>query len=504
MLKKNRIYLLGMPIWEAFSLQRNQKPLQKRQWLEWSKSKHLEPQSGEYQIDIKSKAIEVELTVAHIVNSKQIVLVLNDVTEKHLAEERKDKLMQVQAARSAARASQRRFVTQYKVARILENAPNLEIAAPKILEVQCKSLGWRVGGMWVVNESRDKLVSLTMWHPPSVNLREFIKFSHQIQFPRGKGLPGRVWEQNKLSWIADVTKDKNFPRANVAEKYNLRSGLAFPIGDHKEFIGVMEFFSDRIEKPNRQMLTGLATIGIQIAQFAKRKELEKQKDDFIGIASHELKTPLTSVKAYTQVMQRQFIKRNDTTGTESMIKVNAQLDKLTSLVEDLLDVTKIEAGRLRFKPSEFDFNKLAQEVVEEMSLSFETYRIMLKGSASKKIYADRERIKQVLLNLTDNAIKYSPHDSKVVVKLESSAELKVSVQDYGIGIAKHKQSHVFDRFFRISGPQAESFPGLGLGLFISSEIIRRSGGRIWVKSRGGSGSTFGFNLPFSEKLRRKK
>lgn len=497
MFKTNRIYLLGSYVWDILPIENERRRILKRDWLGWLQKNRIQRLSGEYRLSVAKKKIDIELTIGYITNTKQAILVVNDITQKRQAEIRRTKLIREQVARNVAQAGQKRFLAQYQVARILESSPNLEVAASRILRVLCRSLGWQAGALWTIDKDTQKLRCLKIWHAPNAKITAFIKASNEMQLPRGKGLPGRIWRHNKPVWVPDVTKDKNFPRASVAAKGGLRSGLAFPIGEKSDFIGVVEFFSDRIEKPNRQMLTGMATIGIQIAQFVKRKELERQKDDFIGIASHELKTPVTSLKAYAQVMQRQFSKSQDAKAAQNMAKINAQLDKLMNLIEDLLDITKLEIGKLQFNLSWFDFNRLAQSVVEEMSLTSEVHKISLKGSVDRKVYADKERIRQVLVNMIDNAIKYSPRGGKIDINLKSSStELTVSVRDHGVGISEEKQSQVFERFFRVSGPQAKSLPGLGLGLFISGEIIKRLGGRIWLKSHLGKGSTFYFSLPF--------
>lgn len=232
----------------------------------------------------------------------------------------------------------------------------------------------------------------------------------------------------------------------------------------------------------------------------KRKQLERQKDDFISIASHELKTPVTSIKSFGQVLQLRFRKDGNEQAVELLGKMDSQVNKLTNLIGDLLDVTKIETGRLQFSINTFSFDELAQELVEEMQHTTERHKIILDGKTGKKIYGDRERIGQVLTNLISNAIKYSPHTKRIVVKpTADDGFIKVCIQDFGVGIPKEKKEKVFERFFRISGPGKETFPGLGLGLYISSEIVKRLGGKMWVESKAGIGSKFYFTLPINKK-----
>ena len=234
-------------------------------------------------------------------------------------------------------------------------------------------------------------------------------------------------------------------------------------------------------------------------------ELSKQKDDFLGIASHELKTPVTSIKAYGQVLQTMFQRKGDTKAVASLQKMDAQVNKLTNLIGDLLDVTKIQSGRLEFHEDFFDFSELVNEIVDSMQLTTEKHSLIKNLSRTRKVFGDRDRIGQVLTNLISNAIKYSPHTDKILIKTEGDKNsVTLCVQDFGVGIPKEKQGKVFEQFFRVSGPNHSTVPGLGLGLYISSEIIKRQGGKIWVESEEGKGSSFCFMIPVDPKKEIKK
>lgn len=230
--------------------------------------------------------------------------------------------------------------------------------------------------------------------------------------------------------------------------------------------------------------------------ITEREKLMKQKDEFIGIVSHELKTPVTSVKGYAQVMHKRFIKAGDHESALLLEKMDNQLNKLGSLIGDLLDANKIEGGRLQFHNDWFDFNELVREVVENMQQTTTSHTISLKLGKKIRVNADRDRISQVIVNLISNAIKYSPQTEKIILKTTVSKQnVKLCVEDFGIGISKEKQERVFERFFRVSGEKQDTFPGMGLGLYISSEIIKRQGGRIWVEGEKGKGSIFCFSIP---------
>jgi PAS domain S-box-containing protein len=233
--------------------------------------------------------------------------------------------------------------------------------------------------------------------------------------------------------------------------------------------------------------------------ISRLKELEQQKDDFLSIASHELKTPVTSLKAYTQFLQDKFLKIKDVQSAEMLRKMDNQLNKLTNLITDFLDVTRIEQGRLRFRKEHFRFNELIKDCIEETERITDRHMIIKDLSQEQTIYADREMIGQVITNFLHNAVKYSPKADKIVVKtsINGNQELVFSVQDFGIGLSEKDRIKVFERFYRVTGSGLETFPGIGLGLYISAEIIQRHNGKIWVESNKGVGSTFIFSLPFN-------
>ncbi len=230
--------------------------------------------------------------------------------------------------------------------------------------------------------------------------------------------------------------------------------------------------------------------------ITEQKRLQQQKDDFIGIASHELKTPVTSIKAYTQVLERMLLKKGEEREAAMIGKMDAQINRLTALIGDLLDVTKINSGKLQFNDRAFDFNDLAKECVEELQRTTDQHTLIENFEPNGVVFADRERVGQVITNFITNAIKYSPNADRIIVHTQlSENEVILCVEDFGIGIAEDKLNKVFDQFYRVSGDMQHTFPGLGLGLYISAQIMKREHGRIWVNSEEGKGSTFCFALP---------
>jgi len=231
------------------------------------------------------------------------------------------------------------------------------------------------------------------------------------------------------------------------------------------------------------------------SDITKQKQLDQEKSDFLSMASHELKTPLTSMKIFIDLFKRQQ-SINPEKGEYYMNRIKDQADRLAELTNDLLDVSRIETGKLKLSKDSFVLNKLIEETVESLQPSTQKHKIEIFDNGSVKVVADKYRIYQVLINLLTNAIKYSPQGEKILVKIDyQKNDVVVSVKDFGIGIKKDEQDKVFDRLYQISDPEEKTYPGLGLGLFISKEIIDRHHGKIWVESVKGKGSTFYFSLP---------
>ena len=230
--------------------------------------------------------------------------------------------------------------------------------------------------------------------------------------------------------------------------------------------------------------------------ITQQAELERRKDEFISMASHELKTPVTSLKGFTNLFQRRLAQRADEKTLYYLNRMDAQLNKLTNLITDLLDVSKMQTGQLTYQEEPFDLNELVSETVENLQAATPTHQLFLETSGAIQVVGDRDRIGQVLINLLTNAVKYSPLADKVIVRLATDPEKAiVSVQDFGIGIAEAHHDKIFERFYQVADPEEKTFPGLGIGLYLSCDIVRRHGGNMWVESSKGSGATFYFTIP---------
>ncbi len=235
--------------------------------------------------------------------------------------------------------------------------------------------------------------------------------------------------------------------------------------------------------------------------MAQIKENVKKKDEFIGIASHELKTPLTTVKGYIEMLKLMEDEYPKKQFVESAFK---NVLKLEELVKDLLDVSKIESGQLQLEMEKFDMSLLVDEAIASAQMISATHKIVRDGEIKEEIiWADRKRIEQVLTNLLSNAVKYSPGEKEVIVNLQKKEkELIIKIRDFGIGIPEDEHQFIFDRFYRTKGSSVH-ISGFGLGLYICRDIIRRHRGKIWIQSME-KGTVLIFSLPINHQTQHLK
>ena len=223
-------------------------------------------------------------------------------------------------------------------------------------------------------------------------------------------------------------------------------------------------------------------------------------DDFIGMASHELKTPITTLKGRAQLLKRRLEKQGQTEAVENLARMEEQINRLNRLVTDLLDVSKIQAGRLDYAQEQIDVDAFLHDIVQTAQEATSTHTLVVHGASHTTITGDRDRLEQVFFNLISNAVKYSPHAEQVDISIATTQDMMtVSIRDYGVGIPTAHHSKIFDRFYRVQDVNDRTFPGLGMGLYISHEIVRRHGGDITVTSEEGQGSTFTVCLPLESK-----
>jgi two-component system phosphate regulon sensor histidine kinase PhoR len=248
--------------------------------------------------------------------------------------------------------------------------------------------------------------------------------------------------------------------------------------------------------PVRDRAEGEITLAVAVLRdVTEVKRLERLRDEFLSMAAHELKTPITTLKAYVQIL-RKVPDGAAAAHAEVFDLLNRQCNRVARLVQELLEVSRLQVGSLRLNRKTFDLAGLASEAMRSLSGVVPDHHFVLDAQAGTLVNADPERIHQVLLNLLDNAVKFSRGGGDVVLRVRrEGAEVVASVADAGIGIAAEKQGQLFQRFSQAHAGTEYDRGGMGLGLYICREIVSRHDGRIWVDSTVGRGSAFHFCLP---------
>jgi len=350
----------------------------------------------------------------------------------------------------------------------------------------------------IVNSSDDAIISktldgtITSWNPAATKM-----FGYEEAETIGKNIsiiipPDRLEEETLIiENIRNGKKIDHFETVRIAKdgsKKNISLTVSPLKNNRGKIVGASKIARDISLKIENQKQLQLYTERLQ--------ELIKYKDEFMTMASHELRTPLTVILANLQILQ---LMMQDDPRIKFINKTLNQVLKLSGLITQLLNVSEIQSGRLELNLSVFNINKLIKDVIENVQQTTNSHRLIYKTVINKIfINGDREKIEQVIVNLLGNAIKYMPSGGDNIVKLqEKKADLLVSIEDKGVGIPKNDLENIFQRFYRVSGTPS-SFSGSGIGLYISSEIIKMHHGKIWAESNMESGSVFYFSIPIKK------
>ncbi len=245
-------------------------------------------------------------------------------------------------------------------------------------------------------------------------------------------------------------------------------------------------------RDNAERIVGAVEVARDISE---RSELDRLKDEFLSVAAHELKTPVTITKGYSQALLRTTADL-PATHHRMLESINRGADRIDGLVNDLLDIVRLQSGGIELRSERIDLGELVGEVVNRLAITTSKHRVLVTRATPVVVYGDRARLEQVLENIVDNALRYSPEGGDVDVSVDVEEDTAiVSVRDRGVGIPEGRQARIGERFYRAHTNTPYDYGGMGVGLYISQEIVARHGGRLWFDSEEGRGSTFHFSLP---------
>ncbi|MGZ5440851.1 MAG: ATP-binding protein [Thermoanaerobaculia bacterium] len=432
-----------------------------------------------------------------------VVVTFRDITERRALEEQ----MQIQAERAQILADAGAFFSSN-----IDPAWVTQAIAERVAEV----LGDWSAVILRTGDSKELSVA-SIYHRDMASLGLAWSYIYRQPLSVGDGMIGQVVATGYPSMMTDVprTLDVTNPGTYHPSPVKLASLLVLPLRTRREMIGALVIAANDPERamtddklPLAEVLAERAALAIENAKLyteqveARRKveDLSRLKDEFLSIASHELRTPVTSIKGYTQ-LAKMLIKEGDLNTSEEYLEIALdQIDRMSRLILELLDVSRIETGRLEIRREPIAWPQFVRDVVHRHHTAVSDRRFHLSVPDNGKIVTgDRDRLEQVLGNLLENAVKYSPEGSDVTVTVEERNDtLITAVCDRGIGIPADELNQVFERFHRGRQVSSTNYGGLGLGLYITKQIIERHGGSIWVESKEGNGTTFSFSLPAAE------
>lgn len=395
------------------------------------------------------------------------------------------------------------------VASTANQSTSIEVVLQFTLERICERTGWPIGHVYMAASTPgDDLIPSELWYlQDAAAFDTFRKVTSGTPMPLGVGLPGRVARDLKPCWIADISLDENFPRREISRDLGLKSAFAFPVLAQGKVAAILEFFSRTAGEPDDELLTVMSNIGVQLGLFIERTRAQAnlaqqaealahsnaELEQFAYVASHDLQEPLRMVASYTQLLARRYREKLD---DEAMEFIDFAVDgatRMQTLIRDLLSYSRLTSKPR--SPQIMDAESAARTACENLRKAVEDAGANIRIGSLPRVLADSTQLTQLFQNLIGNALKYRGAD-RPEVQIEAKpadGSWVFSVQDNGIGIDSQYFERIFQMFQRLH-TRAE-YPGTGIGLAICRKIVERHGGKIWVESQPGGGSTFLFTIP---------
>jgi two-component system CheB/CheR fusion protein len=363
----------------------------------------------------------------------------------------------------------------------------------------------------LINDENDlEQVNVAHKDPDKVKWARELRQANPPRMDAPTGIPNviRTGKSELYSHITDemlVAGARNGKELELMRKLGFSSAMIVPLIVQGKTIGGISFITTETKKHYAEddlviaeELAKRAGLAIENSKlFYEAQQAIQLRDEFISVASHELKTPVTSLKMYISVIEKQ-LEKYTMDKFLPLSNMTTQINKLTILINDLLSVSRLQHGKMEFNMEKFDMNMVMKETVDSLQQMSQKHKIEISGGIAKQVYGDKYRISQVITNLVSNAMKYSPTADEVQIHLKAEEDAaKISVKDFGIGINKNHQSKIFSQFYRVTSFEERTYPGLGMGLYIANEIIKRHGGAITIDSQKGKGSTLTFTIPYA-------
>ncbi|BCJ39951.1 hypothetical protein GCM10010168_28100 [Actinoplanes ianthinogenes] len=409
---------------------------------------------------------------------------------------------------TVSRRVSRYAAVESAVNRGLAEAGTYAAAAGRVVEALGVHMDWPVAELWLADTERRLITCIARHTAPGLRLGAFAF----TELEPGVGLPGTVYQQSRPRWIPDLVADRTSPRSRIAAAIGLHVAVGVPVhgGGHTQ--GALCVYGNRAEHPEETLITLLSGIAAQVGQYLERRraeeldiELARTKDEFLALVTHELRNPLAVITATTALFDEEIGTLDDDGQRKLVHTIAGSSQRLTVLVDDLLDLARLESGHLALHPTHTDLGHIIRDAAQDLTgpLAGKGLTLILHVPDPLPLYADPDRLRQVADNLLSNAVKYTPDGGTITVTAAIDAvheEITWTVTDTGIGIPAGERHRMFRRFYRASSAIDRRIPGTGLGLVITRAIVEGHHGSITLGDQIGPGTTFRLRLPVKAPL----